>query len=314
MRRKIGIGIGLLVVLLAANTLAVNRERREAEADAGRLVEVGGHELQVRVDGRRSGRSLVLLHGLAGSIHVWNRLVPRLADRYRLVRVDLLGHGGSDKPREGYSPRDQADLVAKVLDELDVRQPVVVGHSLGGMVAVALAERQPERLRGVVAIGTPAQSSDLDLPAAVRMATVPVVGQALRRLATDGMVEDGLKDSLGEDAVVPEQFVADYDATTHSSFVGSYEKAEDWHAERPVYERAANSGLRVLALLGEEDEEIKPEEAISGWRRVPRVVAQLLRDEGHMPQWTDPERVAALIARFERGAASARAQRSADNP
>ena len=135
--------VGLLALVLAFNTVLVDRETEPAQADAGRIVALPGGDLQVREDEPRNGPPIVLIHGFGGSLHRWQPVVPALARRHRVLRVDLLGHGGSEKPREGYAIEEQARGVSLALRELEVDQAVVAGHSMGGMVAVAWPSEIP---------------------------------------------------------------------------------------------------------------------------------------------------------------------------
>ena len=107
--------LGLLVLLavaLAVNTVVTDRETEEAHADVGRVLDLPGGDLQVREDGPPDGPALVLLHGFACSIGWWDQMTPALARDHRVIRFDLLGHGGSEKPKEGYGMESQARLVA----------------------------------------------------------------------------------------------------------------------------------------------------------------------------------------------------------
>jgi len=297
--RRLALAMLILVVALgAANTIVTDRETRGAEADIGRLVEVDGERLQVRLDGDRRAPAIVLIHGLAGSLHLWDRLVPLLDDRHLVIRVDLLGHGGSDKPRRGYSPRAQADRLGVLLDALHVRRALVVGHSLGGIVAVALAERRPDVFRGLVAIGTPARSGDVDLPAIARLGTVPVMGELFHRVVSDGMVAGALGDALGEGVAVPRQFVDDYRAMTYSAYASSYKEADEFSRDEPLPERLAKTRVPLLAIMGDEDEEVK-ETALSAWKTVPGARTELLPGQGHTPQWQRPRGLLGPIGEFE---------------
>ena len=94
----------------------------------------------------------MLLHCYSCSLHWWDQLAPILAENHRVIRIDLLGHGGSQKPSSGYSIEDQGGLVAGALDQLDVQGAVVVGHSMGFAVAVALAERASQLVDRLVNI------------------------------------------------------------------------------------------------------------------------------------------------------------------
>ncbi|MFD2489165.1 alpha/beta fold hydrolase [Amycolatopsis jiangsuensis] len=84
----------------------------------------------------------MLIHGSASSTRSWDSLVPILAGSHRVIRIDLLGHGRSAKPADrSYALPDQAGRAGVVLDRLGVEHAVVVGHSSGGAVATAVAER-----------------------------------------------------------------------------------------------------------------------------------------------------------------------------
>lgn len=105
----------------------------------GRILTVGGRNVHVREDGNRHGKPVLLIHGFSASLHWFDRLTPLLADRCRVIRVDLLGHGGT-----GGEPADadeQARMVEAILNVFDVDGVAAVGHSFGADVAIALAER-----------------------------------------------------------------------------------------------------------------------------------------------------------------------------
>jgi pimeloyl-ACP methyl ester carboxylesterase len=92
-----------------------------------------------------SGSPVVLLHGFASSLDVWNGVIPQLARRHRTVALDLKGFGASDRSAGDYSPRDQATLVWALLDHLGIREAALVGHSWGASVALAMALAAPQR-------------------------------------------------------------------------------------------------------------------------------------------------------------------------
>jgi pimeloyl-ACP methyl ester carboxylesterase len=146
----------LLVVLPAAGlVLFTHRTARRIEAflpPAGQFIDVPGARLHVRDEG--SGPPLLLIHGLAGQMsHYAYGMVERLATEYRVVMVDRPGSGYST--REAGTSADlsaQAGALAALIDKLQLGRPVVVGHSLGGAVALALALEHPERVAGLALI------------------------------------------------------------------------------------------------------------------------------------------------------------------
>lgn len=116
--------------------------------------------LRARLLGEQ-GTPIVLLHGLLGSATYWGAEYDVLANNHRLIVPDLLGFGGSPKPDDGYSPQDHAAAVLGLLDELGIHEKVLlVGHSLGSLVALRVAAQAPERVSAVVGFGVPLYPSE----------------------------------------------------------------------------------------------------------------------------------------------------------
>jgi len=96
------------------------------------------------------GTTVVLLHGFLENQLMWNELIPELSLKNRVLTIDLLGHGQTDCLSYVHTMEDQADMVKAVLHELKIRKAVLVGHSMGGYVALAFAELYPEKIKGLV--------------------------------------------------------------------------------------------------------------------------------------------------------------------
>ena len=95
------------------------------------------------------GPAIVLLHGFLEDLSMWDELVPALSGVGRVIRIDLLGHGSSGLLGEVHSMEDQAEMARAVLSELGVEQYALVGHSMGGYIALAMLERYPGEVRGI---------------------------------------------------------------------------------------------------------------------------------------------------------------------
>ena len=104
-----------LIVLLVVNTLVVDDRTESATVTVpgGRILDLPGGEMQVVEGGRRGGSPIVLIHCFSCAIDWWDAMRPRLEAEHRVIAVDLLGHGGSEKPASGYTPPNQAKLVAR---------------------------------------------------------------------------------------------------------------------------------------------------------------------------------------------------------
>jgi pimeloyl-ACP methyl ester carboxylesterase len=296
------IALGVVAVLLLVNTVVTDRETKSAEASHGsRIIDLPGGDLNYKEAGDRDDPTIVLLHGFSASLNWWDRVAPELADRgLRVIRFDLLGHGGSEKPRDGYAPDEQADLIAQALRKLRVRRATVVGHSMGGTVAIALAERERRLVRKLAVIGTPPRDGFADLPFLGRVATWPVAGELVRRFAPDQAIKAGLDSAFAEDVHVPDQFVDDLDEMTYSAYDKSSSEAGDFVEDKPNSERVADARVPLLVIFGTEDEIVEPEAADRWKKDVPRARVVTMRGVGHSPHWERPREVTQQLLDYAR--------------
>lgn len=100
------------------------------------------------------GTAIVLLHGFLENQSMWNAFVPEFSKKFRVITIDLLGHGQTECLGYVHSMEDQADMVHSVLHELKIRKAVLVGHSMGGYVALAFAELYPDAMKGLVLLNS----------------------------------------------------------------------------------------------------------------------------------------------------------------
>ena len=110
---------------------------------------VDGHMVHYRDEGRNNKKTVVLLHGFLQNLDVWSSYVLSYMHDFRVLTIDLPGHGHTDTFGEVHSMDMMARVVKTVLDEAGVNQCVMVGHSMGGYVALAFAEKYPYSLRGL---------------------------------------------------------------------------------------------------------------------------------------------------------------------
>jgi len=129
------------------------------------------------------GRVVLVLHGLTDSSRlVWREFFCRFEKEYTIVAMDLRGHGDSEKPEDGYAPADQARLVAAFIDKLGLDRPVLLGHSLGGIIAAKFAILFPQRLIGLVICDSPLGAGfwkNLRLAARLPLKGVAMVGTTM---------------------------------------------------------------------------------------------------------------------------------------
>jgi pimeloyl-ACP methyl ester carboxylesterase len=123
-------------------------------------IRVGDVDLRVELTGPAEAPVVTFVHGLAASLEVWAGQAERLSDRFRVLRYDLRGHGGSVSPDRPCSRHDLAAELAGLLDALGIERSAVVGHSAGGVVAQQFAVDFPSRVRALGLVGTASECND----------------------------------------------------------------------------------------------------------------------------------------------------------
>jgi pimeloyl-ACP methyl ester carboxylesterase len=216
--RKAGtLAPALAVTALALGAMAAyNRARaRQAERDhppRGRFVEVDG--VRLHYVERGAGTPVVLLHGNGSMTRDFeiSQVVELAAARYRVIAFDRPGYGFSERPRgRAWTPSAQARLLAKAFRVLEIERPVVVGHSWGALVAMALAVEHPTAIRGVVLLGGyffPSLRLDVALAS---VPAIPLLGDLLRHTIAPflgRLLAPGLIAKVFAPAPVPTAFAA----------------------------------------------------------------------------------------------------------
>jgi pimeloyl-ACP methyl ester carboxylesterase len=252
-------------------------------------------------EGSPDAPPLVMLHGYAGSLRWFDRLAPLLESDHRVIMIDLLGHGGSAKPAAGYDMEIQARLVGLVLDRLGVEQAVIVGHSMGAAVGIAVAEERPQMVSGLVVINQGPDNSFGHEPFIERLGFVPVIGQLLYRIVTDDMVRDGYDSAFAEGFdkasgfADPDQVVRDYRRMTYTSYRASHAAEDGFMYKRRIDERLRALGCPVLVVFGEEDSFFRAADCVSAFEAVPGVRVVPLPGVGHSANVEAPELLAPLV-------------------
>lgn len=100
------------------------------------------------------GTAIVLLHGFLENKKMWDAFIPEWSKKFRIITIDLLGHGETGCMGYVHSMENNADVVHEVLAELRLRKAILVGHSMGGYVALAFAELYPDMMKGLVLLNS----------------------------------------------------------------------------------------------------------------------------------------------------------------
>jgi pimeloyl-ACP methyl ester carboxylesterase len=146
----------------------------------------GDIELHVDVDGDAASPPILLLHGITSSTRTWTWLVPALTDRYRVLRLDFRGHGRSGRFAGGYDFAGYVSDAAAACTQVAGEPAIVVGHSLGGGTAAALAQRHPELVRAVV-LEDPALGASRDVEGNALMDGFRMLRDTVPRVQADAV-------------------------------------------------------------------------------------------------------------------------------
>jgi pimeloyl-ACP methyl ester carboxylesterase len=271
-----------------------------------RQIELHGHPVTFRHVGQ--GPAVVLIHGITSSSKTWRAVIPRLAERHTVIAPDLLGHGRSAKPRGDYSLGAYASGVRDLLIALGVPRATVVGHSLGGGVAMQFAYQFPERVERLVLVDSGGLGGEVNV--VLRAATLPGAEWVLPLLASAplrgaGAWVGGLLGGLGLRASadlrgVVEGFESLGDAGARRAFV---------HTARSVIDPAGqrvDAGDRLylaesipsLIIWGDRDRIIPVAHGDAAHQLMPGSRFEVFPRAGHFPFNDDPERFAALVDDF----------------
>jgi len=273
--------------------------------DGGRLVRLDDGDMYVVEDGDPDAPALLLIHGSAGSTAWWDPVVPALARTCRVIRVDLLGHGRSSTAVGGYGIPAHARRVGAALDRLGTCRVTVIGHSMGCMVATALAEQRPDKVRAVTLIDM-GPSLDAVPPEGllVRLLLARFPGRLLWRLRNEATIRKAMSTAFARPVDIPDAVIQAALGMTHPALAGTAHGALQYMGERSLPDRLTALGIRVLVIFGAEDARY-PSSSAEDYRAVPGATVQLLPGVGHTPMLEDPEATGALLLDFVAAASPA---------
>jgi len=254
-----------------------------------RFVEAGGIRFHVRDRGQ--GAAVVLVHGQSANLFVWEGWAERLAQHYRVVSLDLPGHGltGPD-PRGGYLWPELAASLSALIEELDLGRFVLVGNSLGGAVSLEYALREPNRLAGLVLVDTIGPPRPEPRPLIFEAYATPVLGNALAHLTPRWLVRANRADTYGPTSKFSNEGVERFQAMMRRA--GNRRAAREIVAQAfdPSIPRWIGSiSTPTLVLWGAEDTWTPVRDAAWLGERLPNAEVHILPGLGHMPMAEDPE-------------------------
>ena len=265
-----------------------------------------GHAVTYRTAGR--GPVLLLLHGIANSSQTWECVAPQLSERFTLVAPDLLGHGQSATPRGDYSLGAHASGVRDLLSALGHERVTVVGHSLGGGIAMQFAYQFPERCERLVLVSSGGLGREVHL--LLRAAALPGADYVLPLLTSSQLVGAGRRlggllrlvrlEPGGDVDVLARGFASLDNGGSRQAFLHTVRAVIEPGGQRvSAHDRLALvAPIPSLIVWGERDAIIPVEHGVAAHEAMPGSRFEIIPGAGHLPHDADPDRFAALLTDF----------------
>jgi len=317
------VGVALVFLFVARANIVRRRDRRRAGPGTGLAGPIAalthptvrtddGAELHVVEVG--SGTPIVLVHGLSLDHRSWNYQLVDLADRFRLVAIDLRGHGRSTLGSEPIGPHRFATDLAEVLTQLDLGRAVVVGHSLGGTVVGQFCADHPDvvrdRVAGVAFVGTFASAiagegrfREVVSPALVRMSSKLRANAKPKDRAPSGAVAYAMaRTSFGPDPEAEQvEFMLEVGSATPPAVVSEATVANLAYDVRP---QLRDLGVPALIVRGAHDNLSTKRSAAQLQEALPHAELITFEGCGHLPMLEDRQDFARVLGDFAARVAS----------
>lgn len=235
---------------------------------------------------RGTGSPLVLLHGYPLDHHLWDEVAPLLADTFELILPDLRGFGESSTVDSFYTMEDIASDIAALLDHLEIQKTAIVGHSMGGYVALAFARLYPERLTGLGLVSTqvladPPDRRDGRYKSAAEVADkgiASVVETMTPKFTADPQLQKFARENM--------------ERQQPAGYIGALKAMAERVDSTPLL---ATLHVPVVIVHGDADSLIPIDRAREVQAALPDAHLVEIRGAGHMPMMEDKEKTAEAL-------------------
>ena len=286
----------VVVAVILVASVALGRESREVESARDTdFLELEGVWIRYRVSG--GGPAVVLVHGWLSSSRIWEQLAGRLAQRFTVYSLDLSGFGESDKPLSGYGVRNGSRLLYAFCAHFGLTHANVIGHDLGGAMAVKLAADHPDVVGRLVVISAPADENQIDLPTMLWLVTLPVLGPIFYALgrAARPIRRLWMRPFVADPVDLTDEVVDDAGRSTPAAVSKTLSIGRREISRGRLARQARIIKIPFLVVAGEDDQIVDPQ-SVGVWAGgVDKAEICLIDECGHLPMI---ERVAEFNAQI----------------
>tara|TARA_B110000046_G_C13017533_1_gene409531 strand:+ start:1544 stop:2449 length:906 start_codon:yes stop_codon:yes gene_type:complete len=235
-----------------------------------------------------TGPTLVLLHGVASSLHTWDGWVNRLAPHYRIIRIDLPGHGltGSDPSIERYEIAYMINKLEKFLNKLSIDEIYLAGNSLGGYIGWNYALHRPDRIKKMVLLDS--AGFPQDMPFIMNFAALPVIGEMAGFMMPKFIVNRNVKQAFGDSDKVTDKLQQRYFDLTmrqgnREALVNVFRTMKEQSTNEHLGDRIKDVETPTLLMWGSEDEWVPLSIMQKFHQTLPNSQTIVYEGVGHMP-------------------------------
>lgn len=307
--------IGLLVVVIAlagafyyfsdADIARAALEAKYATPPSQFVMLPDGARAHVRDRGPQGAPVLVLVHGSNASLLTWEPWAKRLSDNFRVVSIDMPGHGLTGAvPNHDYSQEGMVKFVKETTDKLGLQKFAIAGNSMGGGVAARFAEEYPASVTHLILVdagGMPAKSGD-SIPLAFQLARIPLVNRVLLYITPRSLVTDGLNKAIVHKEIITDAMIDSYwdFARMEGTRQATLERFSlNW--DDAIRMHIADIKAPTLILWGAQDGLIPVEAAHEYQKAIPGSRLIVYPATGHIPMEEVADRSAADVRAFLTG-------------
>jgi pimeloyl-ACP methyl ester carboxylesterase len=291
-------GAAFAGVNLFARYAAGKREDLDPETAGapGAFLDIEGRRIHYVEAGQ--GDPVVLIHGWNGSTFNMRYTIPELAQRYRVIAVDLLGYGYSARPADGdYSIGGQVEFVRKVMDRLGVSRAALLGHSMGGAIAIQFALRYPERVERLVLVSS-ATVREMQRARNWGLLVRPLLPSIAPMFVRESVVLRALRHVVHDPALLtPEMVEGHYRPLRMKGHMRAASKQlSDRRRDQPFDAREICQP--ALVLWGEHDRVVPLSTGLELAEQIPNAQLAIIRSAGHLAHEEQPEECNRLLLEF----------------
>lgn len=254
------------------------------------------------------GEPVIFIHGIASSFDTWNAVLPELGKTHLAIAPDLLGHGRSSKPRGDYSLGAFATNLRDFMEALEIPSATIVGHSMGGGIAMQFVYQFPKRCRRLVLVGSGGLGPEVT--PLLRAATLPG-SELVIQAATSDRVENVGRSVAGQlrrwgfrappsMASIGSHFLALKDSEARKAFVTTARSVMDWRGQRIDARDRLHLAAKFPTMIvwGRRDRLIPVTHGMEAHASIPGSRLEIFDESGHFPHEHHAERFTEVLLDF----------------